>query len=70
MYSVNCVKCGAAYQSADPDPYYCKPCDAIRKEVAAEIDRKHAALPKREAKSAMQVYDEAPKAHGFILYQP
>lgn len=38
QYTHPCVKCKQQYQSEDPDPFYCSPCDAQRKTIAATVD--------------------------------
>lgn len=35
-----CLKCNADYRDNDPDPYWCESCNAERKALAREIDRK------------------------------
>lgn len=67
MYSHACIKCQAVYQENDPDRYYCFDCRAQNKKVAEEIDRKLAiSKPKRQVKTMLQQYDQAPKVKGLI----
>ena len=54
----NCIKCNQAYNSSDPDPYYCTTCEKEKNVIAKEIDAKMANRPKRQTKSAWQQLDE------------
>ena len=65
MHTLSCIKCSAKYQSTDPDPYYCDPCNEARKALAAEIDKKVAGS-KRESVSDLQQYNALPKVRGFV----
>lgn len=59
------MKCKAKYESEDPDPFYCPPCDEVRKEIAKDVDKKMVGVAtKRPVKSDLQVYDEIRKAKG------
>ena len=40
MYEHACIKCDGKYRDEDPDPYYCPPCNEVRKSIAKEIDAK------------------------------
>lgn len=66
MFTHKCIKCQTSYQDKDPEPYYCTACNAERKAIAAEIDKKMASRPKRPTMSALQEYDAMPKVNGFI----
>ncbi len=63
MYTHNCIKCFEKYEDQDPDPYYCPACVEVKKQLAAEIDKKQIVhtLP---TKSDLQIYDEICKARG------
>lgn len=54
----NCIKCKQTYNSNDPDPYYCTPCEKGKIEIAKEIDAKMANRPKTRTKSDFQILDE------------
>lgn len=65
-----CIKpaCGATYQSEDEERYYCPPCLEAKMALAAQIDAQIANRPpKLPRSSALQEYDQAPKAHGFMI---
>lgn len=40
MFSHNCIKCKAKYNSKDEDPYLCESCNGERLALAKEIDSK------------------------------
>lgn len=61
MYSHACIKCQTPYQDTDPDRYYCPPCVAENKKIAAEIDRKLAHSPKKQPMSALQQFEATAK---------
>mgnify|MGYP003395795602 CR=1 FL=1 len=42
MLKISCIKCKAIYETEDPDPYLCVPCNEERLRIAAEIDKKFA----------------------------
>jgi len=42
MYKLSCIKCLAQYESNDPDPYLCVPCNEERLRIAKEVDLKFA----------------------------
>lgn len=67
QYPHNCIKCGDKYSDDDPDAYFCEKCIEERKVIAAQVDRNIARLPKRQAKSMLQQYEEAPKVRGFMV---
>lgn len=67
MYSLPCIKCHTTYDTTDPDPYYCEPCLAEHKRVAAEIDAKLASEGPREREiTPLEAFDAAPKVRGFM----
>ncbi|KKM01583.1 hypothetical protein LCGC14_1793020 [marine sediment metagenome] len=68
-YEHNCIKisCGAEYSDTDPDPYYCSPCQEASKKIAEQIDAKNKGRTSEPVKSNLQIYDESPKAHGFVI---
>lgn len=61
MHTLSCIKCSSKYESQDPDPYYCKPCNDERKALAATIDAKMAGRPKKPVMSELQAYDAKAK---------
>lgn len=65
MNTHSCIKCGTSYTSEDVDAYYCPSCVEEKKQIANEIDAKLASRPKRETMSEWQIYQNAPKIHGF-----
>ena len=67
MVQHTCIKCSKKYQDNDPDDYYCKSCNKIRKEVAKQIDAKMSGRPKKQVVSAIAAYDAAPKVGAFII---
>lgn len=68
MYELNCIKCSNKYQSEDEDPYYCVPCNELRKAIAKDVDMKLQSRPsKRKAVSLLQEYDASPKVRGFVI---
>jgi len=68
MYKHSCIKpgCSKQYDSEDAEAYYCESCNAIRLQVAKEVDQKLKNRPAREIKSALKEYEEAPKVRGFM----
>lgn len=58
MNTHSCIKCGTQYQDEETDAYYCETCLVEKRRIASEIDAKLASRPKKEYKSAMQLYDE------------
>lgn len=67
-FTHTCIKpgCEASYQDTDPDPYYCKVHLEEKNAVAAEVDAKVGARPKRPVVSDLQLYDQSQKVHGFM----
>lgn len=65
-FSHSCIKCKQKYDSEEPDAYYCAACNETRLKIAAEVDKK-LVKPRRETKSLLQEYDEAPKVRGFMM---
>ena len=61
MYSLTCVKCKQQYQGEEPEAFYCSPCDAERKRIAANIDAQF--QPRGEIKSEFQMFEEKAKTH-------
>lgn len=66
MYTHSCIKCSKKYEDEDPDAYYCPTCLKEKKAIADEIDKKIQARPRKETRSALEEYDNAPKVHGFM----
>ena len=62
-----CIKCNEGYEDEDEEAYYCPPCNEVRKEIAAELDKKRSSIPKKQPMSAMQEYDASPKLRGFLI---
>lgn len=62
-----CIKCATQYQSEDADAYLCAQCLEQKNKIAKEVDARLSARPKRETKSLIQQYDEAPKMNGFMV---
>jgi len=58
-----CIKCKRSYEDDDPDPYYCDLCREANKKIAEELSQRFVARPVE--KSTLQMYEEAPKFHGF-----
>ena len=58
MNTHSCLKCKNQYQDEDVEAYYCAPCLEEKKRVAAEVDARLASRPRKEIKSALQMYDE------------
>jgi len=68
MHTLSCIKCRASYQSEDPDPYYCSPCNEQRKAVAAQVEATIGNRPsKKKVMSGLQEYEAAPKVRGFMV---
>lgn len=68
MNSHSCIKCHARYESEDVDAYLCDPCNATRKAVAAQLDKKFANRPKEpQVMTPLQAFDAAQKIHGRFL---
>jgi hypothetical protein len=64
-YTHTC-KCGAKYESDDPDPYRCPACVEASKQAAAEIDAKRAADgPVGRQPSALDIYNSVSDGRGF-----
>jgi hypothetical protein len=61
MHTLSCIKCGSKYQSADPDPYYCAPCNEERKTLAAQVDAKMAGRTSKEVVSDLKAYEAEAK---------
>lgn len=53
----NCIKCSAQYRDSDPDPYWCESCNAERKALAREIDRKVGSTVGQRPTSGFQSLD-------------
>ena len=71
-YKQNCIKCAKQYDTDDPDPYYCGECFLKSKEIAKEIDKKMAMMPKKKVISDLQQFDELVKTkgqRGFVDYK-
>lgn len=66
-FSHKCIKCKIDYKDGDQDDYYCTTCNNERLRIAKEIDAKIALRPHKKVKSAMEIYDEAPKFRGFMI---
>lgn len=66
MYKHSCIKCHTQYEDQDPDPYYCETCKAQRNAIAAEIDKKLLAKPRKDGMTPLQEYDQAAKVRGFM----
>lgn len=66
-YPHSCIKCGTQYTDNDPDAYLCTTCNEARKAIAAQVDKSLAMRPKRQSKSLLQQYNEAPKVRGFMV---
>lgn len=66
-YSHKCIKCQKEYTDTDPDPYYCASCNAERKIIAKQIEKKMAHTISTKAPSALKEYDNAPKVRGFMI---
>lgn len=62
-----CIKCKAQYEDEEPEAYYCATCLEEKKKIAAEIDARMAMRPKKESKSMLQEYDQAPKGPGGFM---
>ena len=60
-----CIKCNTQYTSNDEDAYYCVSCEIEKKKIADEVDARIGTSPRTHPKSDLQIYDEAPKVHGF-----
>lgn len=60
MAQYTCIKptCNTTYNSEDLEAYYCPSCTEENKAIAAEIDAKVKARPRREAKSEYQLAKE------------
>lgn len=68
MYTHSCIKgCGAAYQTEDPEPYYCSACNQERILIAAEIDAKRPKGPIAKSPSELEIFDASPKVKGFVI---
>lgn len=70
MNSHHCVKCKVLYQSPDEDAYYCEPCLAEKKRIAAELDAKFGSRPVKKIKTALEEYDEMAKnspVPGYVI---
>lgn len=52
-----CVKCNTEYRDNDPDPYWCESCNAERKALAKEIDRKVGSTVGQSPTSGFQSLD-------------
>lgn len=64
-----CIKpgCANSYEDDDPDAYYCPPCLAVVKSIAAEIDKTHTTTDVERPLSPLQVYEEAEKKFGGFV---
>jgi len=69
MYTHPCIKpsCGKKYDSDDAERYYCPDCATANQLLAQQIDAKIASTPRRETRSALQEYDNAPKGPGGFM---
>lgn len=66
QFTHKCIKisCPNTYQDNDEDSYYCPSCVEENKVIAAKVDQIIASKPRKETKSALQLYDEAAKMRG------
>lgn len=60
-----CIKptCKARYEDDETDAYYCVSCRENNKVLAKELNQKFVTSPR--AKSDLEIYNEAPRIHGF-----
>ena len=60
-----CIKpsCKTRYASEELEAYYCPSCKEANKILAKEMDNKF--VPRPKSKTMLELYDEAPKFHGF-----
>ena len=64
-YQHKCLKCREPYTDTDQDDFYCEKCNAVRKEIAKEVDKKMAnRVSTRETKSELQIFNELAKRGG------
>ena len=65
----NCVKpeCTNTYEDTDPDPYYCKSCKEEKNAIAKKVDEKMKGRSTFRPTSALEEFDNSPKAHGFVI---
>ncbi len=65
---LNCIKCAEQYESNDPDPYYCSPCETEKKALAKKIDAEIATRPRESKKLTGQEaeLDRWKKEGGFM----
>ncbi len=56
-FEKNCLKCNALYRDFDPDPYWCEVCNAERKAIAREIDKKVGSTVGQRPNSGFQSLD-------------
>ena len=69
MYTHTCLKCHQSYQDTDIEPFYCEPCNAERKVIAAQIDAQRASMPKKAVvKSDFQIAQEKGQTRGEGLF--
>lgn len=64
-YQHACLKCEQQYQDNDPDRYLCLSCRDKKKEIAKQIDATF--VPRPQAKTALQEYEEAEKGPGGFM---
>ena len=64
MNNHECIKCKRQYRDNDPDSYYCELCLIVSKKIAQELEKRF--VPRAKEKSMLELYDEAPKVHGFV----
>lgn len=55
--------CQNIYQDSDPDPYYCEPCQAERKRIAEDLDKKFSSRSHVEPMTPLKEYDRAAKVN-------
>lgn len=63
MNTFVCIKpsCDKKYESNEPEAYYCPECTKANKVIAAQVDAKIAARPKKNRTSAWQEYEKSQK---------
>ena len=66
-YKVHCVKCKNEYTDIEPEDFYCKSCTVEKDAIAKKVDEKMKGRSTFRPTSALEEFDNSPKAHGFVI---
>jgi hypothetical protein len=65
MHTVHCIKCQVAYESSDPDDYYCPVHLEEKKAIAKKLDAVMGNRPRKPVESELAKYDRLRGKSGY-----